>query len=70
MSMEKKKIDLAFVILHYMAADDTIECVASVAEHNDVTEGEIRQRQFAAVLRQSLSGRAEVYFTPYVEIFT
>ena len=35
MSMEKKKIDLAFVILHYMAADDTIECVASVAEHND-----------------------------------
>ena len=42
----------------------------SVAEHNDVTEGEIRQRQFAAVLRQNLSGRVEVYFTPYVEIFT
>lgn len=33
--MEKKKIDLAFVILHYVAINDTIECVDSVMEHND-----------------------------------
>lgn len=33
--MEKKKLDMAFVILHYMAVDDTIECISSVFEHND-----------------------------------
>ena len=33
--MEKKKLDIAFVILHYMAVDDTIECISSVFEHND-----------------------------------
>ena len=34
-NMEKKKIDIAFVILHYMAANDTVECVESVMAHND-----------------------------------
>lgn len=33
--MEKQKIDLAFVILHYLAIEDTIECVESIIEHNE-----------------------------------
>lgn len=33
--MERKKIDLAVVILHYLATDDTIECVSSMEQQLD-----------------------------------
>ncbi len=35
--MEKRKLDAAFVILHYMAMDDTVECIESIIAHNDIS---------------------------------
>ena len=58
--MSKRVLDIAFVILHYMAVNDTIECIKSIEDNIDT-----KSYRIIVVDNASPNGSGLVLFEKY-----